>query len=407
MRLIMDFMPILAALRRHRTAAALIVLEIAFTGAILSNSFFLIAERQSRMERPSGLIESELVRIQVAGIGKNEDVQALTREDLATLSAIPGVRRAVATRQLPFGNDSWNSSVRFSRDQVVTSLNVANYRGSEGLFETLGVRLAAGRDFTPDEYVDEQAAQMLESSPMIVTRAVAERLWPGESGLGRTLYIGKQAGRVIGVLERLVRPNDLEGPNNYELSVVVPLRPRNGTVDNYVLRVDSERRTEVLAAAVSALEQSSHRRIILEQQTLEELRAKYYQADRAMAWLLVLVCAALLLITALGIVGLASFWVQQRTRQIGIRRALGATRGQILRYFQAENFLLATFGIALGMVLAYGINLLLMERYELGRLPARFLPVGAVSLWLLGQLAVLGPALRAASVPPAVATRTV
>ena len=108
-----------------------------------------------------------------------------------------------------------------------------------------------------------------------------------------------------------------------------------------------------------------------------------------------------------GIVGLASFWVQQRTRQIGIRRALGATRRQILRYFQTENFLLATLGIVIGMVMAYGINMLLMEKYELPRLPALFLPLGAVTLWLLGQIAVLGPALRAASVPPAVATRTV
>lgn len=403
----MEFLPILAALRRHRTAAALIVLEIALTCAIVSNAIFLIGERLDRMQRPSGIAENELLHIQVTGIGKDQNAEATTREDLAVLSAIPGVRRAASTRQLPFGQSSWNSSVKSSLDEVHTSLNATSYLGSEGLFETLGVRLAAGRDFAPDEYVDEQTVKNPETAPVIVTRAVAERMWPGESGLGRTLYIGMQSGRVIGILERLVRPNDLQGPADYELSVVVPLRPRDPSVDNYMLRVDPERRAEVLAAAVTALEKNSHGRIILEKQTVEEMRANYYRADRAMAWLLVSVCAALLLVTALGIVGLASFWVQQRTRQIGIRRALGATRGQILRYFQTENFLLATFGIALGMVLAYGINQLLMERYELGRLPAQFLPAGAVSLWFLGQLAVLGPALRAASVPPAVATRTV
>jgi putative ABC transport system permease protein len=99
--------------------------------------------------------------------------------------------------------------------------------------------------------------------------------------------------------------------------------------------------------------------------------------------------------------------VQKRTRQIGIRRALGATRGQILRYFQVENLLLTTLGIAIGMALAYGLNLLLMERYELTRLPWQFLPMGAVTLWVLGQVAVLSPALRAASVSPAMATRNV
>ena len=151
---------------------------------------------------------------------------------------------------------------------------------------------------------------------------------------------------------------------------------------------DPARRDEVLKAAVAALKRNGPNRIILADNTMtiEALRAKYYQQDRAMVWLLVAVCIALLVVTALGIVGLASFWVQQRTKQIGVRRALGATRGQILRYFQTENFLLATIGIVLGMMMAYGINQLLMGKYELPRLPAIYLPVGAIALWLLGQL---------------------
>jgi putative ABC transport system permease protein len=126
-----------------------------------------------------------------------------------------------------------------------------------------------------------------------------------------------------------------------------------------------------------------------------------------MAWLLAGVSIALLVITALGVVGLASFWVQQRTRQIGVRRALGATRGDILRYFQLENFILATIGIVVGMGMAFGLNVILMHEYEIPRLPGTYLPIGAALLWLLGQIAVLGPALRASLIPPAVATRTV
>lgn len=124
-----------------------------------------------------------------------------------------------------------------------------------------------------------------------------------------------------------------------------------------------------------------------------------------MAVLLMTVIAALLVVTALGIVGLASFWVQRRQRHIGIRRALGATRGNILRYFQLENFLIVSAGILAGMFAAYGINAWLMQHYELPRLPAYYLPIGALSLWLLGQLSVLHPALRATRVPPAMATR--
>src|SRR3546814_14338258 len=93
-----------------------------------------------------------------------------------------------------------------------------------------------------------------------------------------------------------------------------------------------------------------------------------------MGWMVVVGCGALRVVTALGIVGLASFWVQQRTKQIGVRRALGATRGQILRYFQTENFILATAGIVIGMLLAFGLNQLMMSKAELPRLPALYLP---------------------------------
>jgi putative ABC transport system permease protein len=76
-----------------------------------------------------------------------------------------------------------------------------------------------------------------------------------------------------------------------------------------------------------------------------------------------------------------------------------------MQYFQTENFLLSTAGVAAGMIMAFGINLYLMQHYQLDRMPWYYLPASAVALWLLGQLAVLGPALRAANVPPVVATR--
>ena len=126
-----------------------------------------------------------------------------------------------------------------------------------------------------------------------------------------------------------------------------------------------------------------------------------------MAIILGVVIFCLLTITALGIVGMASFWVAQRTRQIGTRRALGATKFDILRYFQTENFIITTLGLIGGGILAYAFSLYLMSAYQAPRLPWYYVPVGFVCLWLLGQLAVLGPALRASRVPPAVATRSV
>ncbi|MGY0799525.1 ABC transporter permease [Lysobacter sp. A286] len=407
-----DIRPILSTLRRHKTAAALIVLEVALSCAIICNAVFLISERLERMDRPSGLAESEIVRLQLAGIGRDDNAEALSREDVAALSAIPGVKSAALTNQLPFGNSSWNSSVNLTADQQVPTLNAAIYLGDDQLLETLGLRLVAGRDFNPDEYIDWEAFNApnsgIQAHSVILSRAVAERLYPGENAIGKQLYSwGEEPIRVVGVVEHLIRPNEQGGSSEVQLSLILPIRVPFTLGSNYVLRTDPDRREEVLKAAVATLDQVNPNRILMDHETMEKSRADYYAQDRAMAWLLAAVIIGLLVVTALGIVGLASFWVQQRTKQIGVRRALGATRGQILRYFQAENFILATVGIVIGMALAYGINLMLMERYELARLPAIYLPVGAITLWLLGQIAVFGPARRAAAVPPAVATRSV
>jgi putative ABC transport system permease protein len=407
----MDIRPILSTLSRHKTAASLIVLEIALSCAIICNAVFLISQRLERMQRPTGMADSELVRINVAGIGEDENAGALVKQDIAALRNLPGVEAATSLNHVPFDNSSWNSSISLQPEQPMPNLNSAVYLG-ENLVHTLGLRIVEGRDFKPDEYTDWEALNEPDSKLIvpaaILTREVAEKLFPGESAIGKNIYSWNSNDaphRVVGVVERLIRPNDNGGPAESGYSMLLPVH--NVTMGRFALRTEPGRRAEVQKAAVAALERNSARRIILREGPFTEVIDTYYRQDRSMAWLLVAVCIALLVVTALGIVGLASFWVQQRTKQIGVRRALGATRAQILRYFQTENFLLATIGIVLGMLLAYAINQLLMGKYELPRLPLLYLPVGAVALWLLGQIAVYWPARRAASVPPALATRSV
>jgi len=406
-----ELRPILSTLRRHRIPALLLVLEIALTCAIVCNAVFLISQRLQRTQMASGVAESELVQIQLAAIGKPVDAKARAQEDLALLRQLPGVTAAALVSQVPFTNSSSNTGIKLDPAQKLPTLNATMYMG-EGLIGTYGVRLVAGRDFQADEYLDFDA---MKSDPnlqskvgsVIVTQALGERLWPGQSPLGKNIYLGETSVRVIGVVQALIRPSLFMGDNAAQWTMIFPLRMSAASASRYVLRTASGQREAVLEGAAKALRKADPHRIILEKKTLDDIRSEFFQNDRAMAGILVGVIIALLVVTALGIVGLASFWVAQRRRTIGVRRALGATRRNILNYFQTENFLLATIGIALGMVLAYGINLFLMAHYELPRLPAIYFPVGAVVLWLIGQAAVLGPALRAAAVPPVVATRSV
>jgi putative ABC transport system permease protein len=404
----MHFLPILSTFRRHRTAVALIVLEIALTCAIVSNAVFLIQDRLSHMARPSGLVEDEVVRVQLTGIGDKPHASASTIQDLSALRAIPGVKYAATANMVPFGNSSWNTDVSTALnnpDSIISGM----YFGSQGLLEAMGVQLLTGRAFTPEEYVEyaDLRADKAHAPSVIITRGLADRLFGSKNPIGQPLYVwGQDPQTIVGVIEQLARPNEGAGQENAAYAVVLPINVPYTVASNYLIRVDASRKAEVLAAVDAALGKLDASRIILKRQAFAEIREDYFKQDRSLARLLTGVSIALLVVTALGIVGLASFWVQQRTRQIGVRRALGATRGDILRYFQLENFLLATIGIVLGMAFAYALNLWLMHAYQVPRLPGTFLPVGAVLLWLVGQLAVLGPAMRAAMISPAIATRT-
>jgi len=406
----MDILPILSTLRRHKVTAFLVIIEIALTCAIVCNAVFIINQRLDRMHMTSGVAEHELLEILFADIGPNKNQKARTEEDLAALRQIPGVIQVSSANQVPFGNSSWNGGIKLDRNQRVSTLNATTYTG-ENVLQTLGTQLVAGRNLQPDDYMDfddvVRAASVKDAKGIptvtVITQSLAQRLWPGQQALGKVIYYADYPMTVVGVVKHLVRPAFTDAATA-EFTMVLPMRITQGL---YIIRTDRQNRDAVLKAAIAKMKAINPHRVILKQRPWDEVRDNFFQNDRAMAGLLVGVCVALLVVTALGIVGLGSFWVAQRRRQIGVRRALGATRRNILNYFQTENFLLATIGIVLGMVLAYGINLMLMVHYELPRLPAIYFPVGALSLWVIGQLAVLGPAMRAAAVPPVVATRSV
>jgi putative ABC transport system permease protein len=410
----MELRPILATLRRHRVILWLLMLEIALSCAIICNGVFLVAQRLQHMDMPSGVAEHEVVQIQQAPIAPLPDRYARAQEDLAALRKIPGVQAVAMSNQVPFGGSSSNGNVMLSPTQPHRTLSAATYF-SENLVPTLGLRLVAGRALKTDDYVDADVVlkSLAEGSdkgfpmPTVISQALAERLWPRQSALGQLIWLTPTASfRVVGVVATLARANAYDTATA-QYSMIIPLHMGASKDQSYLLRARPQDRQRVLAAAAAALKRADPTRVITHTRTYDQIRSDYFRDDHAMAGMLVSVILAVLLVTGLGIVGLASFWVAQRRRQIGIRRALGARRADILHYFQTENFLIVTFGIGLGMVLAYAINLFLMLHYELPRLPGIYFPVGALVLWAIGQLAVLGPALRAAAVPPVVATRSV
>lgn len=404
--------PVISALKHHKTTVVLVALEIALTCAIVTNALFLIGDRLGAMNVTTGVATNELVWASSSGL--DEDVSAAGRAaraaaDLAALRAMPGVKSAVKVNSLPLTRRSWSTCLhtRPGGDKQSRECNLVEYVGTEDFVRALGMHLSAGRDFLPQEYVDYTGFNDVPPQSVIVTKALAERLWPGQRALGKPVFSGekgKYVSHVVGVVDHLLNPsiNKYQGA---ESGFLLPVRSVRGGM--YAVRTTPKARDTVLRDLPKVLDRVDDQRIITDIHSYADTVRDYWRGDRAMIWLLLVVIGCLLALTALGVVGLSSFWVQQRTHSIGIRRAIGATRRDILRYFLTENFLIVSVGIVVGCAGAVGLNLWLMQHYELHRMPLFWLPAGAVVLWLLGQLAVLGPALRASRVPPVVATRSV
>jgi putative ABC transport system permease protein len=406
----MEIRPILASLRHHRIPALLIVLEIALACAVLCNAVFMIGQRVADIHLPNAIDEQGISVINVQGNDPQQAANDIPR-DLRLLRGIAGVQAATATNTLPLASNEWMTSLSTTPGAQVTAksnVNVSMYLFTRGGEQALGLRLLRGRWFSDDEYADSSLGDgyMPSAHVMAVTDSLAKRMWPGQSALGQQAYVDKLSYTVVGVVADVLRPaREMDGNAGFYYTALFPLS-ESKELRYYVVRSAPHDRERIVREAVQRLSALAPQAVV-KGQTFSEIRDKYFADTSSMAWMLVLVCVVMLAVTAFGIVGLTSFWVGQRRRQIGIRRAVGATRGHIMQYFQTENFLLSTAGVLLGMALAFGINLYLMQHYELARMPWYYLPGGAIALWLIGQIAVLGPALRAAAVPPVVATRGV
>ncbi|WP_426700692.1 ABC transporter permease [Rhodanobacter sp. Col0626] len=405
------FRSILASLTRHKLVAILLLLQVAATCAIVCNVGFMVATRVQRMYASSGIDEASLVLISAQDFQLRSDVQQRHEADLARLRMIPGVTAAVVVDSMPFSRSTWRVGSRpaGSASDAAGGIPLTLYSGTPGELTTLGIRLIGGHDFAATDYrpmrVKDNWAGLDDVDALIVSRAVAEHYFPGRSAVGRAIRIDEHDRRIVGVFDHLATPSP-GSQQKPDYTVLTPMLPDDSQAF-YVVRCAPAECDRVGQRASDLLQAAAHDRLLKPPQHFSEMRATYFRRDLTMVGLLIASGLGLLFVTALGITGLANFWVQQRTRSIGIRRAVGATRGDILRYFQTENFLIVGAGIVLGMLLAFVLNAVLMTHYELPRLPLFYLPVGALILWLLGQLAVLGPALRAAAVPPVVATRSV
>lgn len=398
--------PILSAMMRNKTGAVLVALQIAVTLAIVINSLYIIVLRVEKINRDTGIDVENVIVTSVRGFGEDFDVVNSITNDINLIKSIPGVVAATVSNAAPLSGSGSATGLRTVADETIDTVSTARYRWSEEGLASLGLTLSRGRNFYPEEvnYILPDSNPPAPPS-ILVTQDLAENLFGEEDALGKTVYwASMEPSTIVGIISHM--HGQWVGWDKLENVVIQPGKPAR-TTNQYIIRVEPGLRDELIPTIEQALGESNRKRVVKNVRSLEDMAARSYRSDRGMAIVLSVVISLLIGLTALVIVGLASFHVTQRTRQIGTRRALGARRIDIIYQFVLENWLITTAGAVLGLILTVIVAYWLETSFELQRLDWRYLPAGVLVLWVLSSLAVLEPARRAASVPPAVATRSV
>lgn len=409
-----EFPLILRTLLRNRAAALLTIFQVALTLAVLVNVFASSDGYRAAVSQPMGIAESGLVAVSSEWIDvdgnrapEGEAAEAFHKDriqrDMELLRRIPGVQHITATNGFPLSDDVPTRQLRIQRDDE-TSFASTFFIGDAEYVRTLGLDIVSGRDFSAEEVQWSSDSNISEGVPVtIVSQALADKLFPKGDALNRQAYAGDRLLTIVGIVKRLPGLHPLW--SNVEMSFVVP-GVRVQPVSRYLLLADRASVNDIVSAAESAL-YGEHPQSLVTVETQVDIKTRTLSVAMSTVTVLGFVSALLLIVTALGCYGQTTFTVTKRTREIGIRRAIGATKGQIIAYFLIENWLMTTAGIVVGVLLTYVLNVVLVQGLGAAKVTPAMIAPGVLFLWGVGLLSALLPALRASFVPPAMATRTV
>jgi putative ABC transport system permease protein len=408
--------PILRAMKHNRTRVVLIVLEIAITLAIVTNCVNVILAERAKMQKQSGFDDANLVFTLVRPFApefrESSFLDTIIDADVRAIQGIPGVRAVANTHLRPWDGGGSSTAIRAAGTQNRVEVTQSFY-ATRDIVQTLGLKLIAGRGFRDGDH--GVGTQPDPANVAILSKAMADVLFPDGQAVGKAVERASESGErvgdpitIVGVVEHFYNPY---GPTDDRAQVNrVMFRPaRVGSFNRgiaYLVRIEPGTASSVVAEIEKRLTASNPNRIF-EFERASQNRTRFFGGSKIVVTTMTCIIITLVGVTSLGLLGLTSLSVSERTKQIGTRRALGATRGDILRHFLIENWMITTAGLVLGVFAAYALNYLLVSHLTDVKLPWPLVAIGVVLLWINGIVATIPPALRATMVSPAIATRSV
>jgi putative ABC transport system permease protein len=398
----MEFGPIIRALKRNKVRFLLIVVQIAITLAVVTNAITMIRDEGQKMTKRSGFDDDNIVWVQTKPFSPAfRDLPyriSAVNADLRAVQATPGVVAVANTNFLPWQGGGSSGEVAAGGGDG-SKFRTQMYYNTPGILDTLGVHLVSGRALRDTDINDDPNSHA--PSTAIISRDLERLLFKGKSAVGKQLIeTGDTVVNVVGTFDPFYNPY---GWPIHEYAVFYAGHvSRRGA--QYLVRVRPGTMKQVVPLIEQRMLQTNNGRNI-SMKTISEIKDIYFAQGRIVRSAMSMVIILIVLVTGLGIVGVTAFSVTERRKQIGTRRALGATKGAVLRYFLLENWIVTNAGLLLGIAAAYGLNILLVTKTSGAKLDWRFVAAAVVLLWLQGIVATLIPAMRATRFSPVIATR--
>jgi predicted permease len=393
--------------------SALVISEVALSCALVASAALLAQSFRNLRHVDPGFQPQSVLTFQLSPYRPGKGAESVVRyadfyrRVMGRLRQLPGVAAVGATNSLPFTRMSAQRNqttigIRSdTEDQRRMRGNAMIADATVGYFEALGIPLREGRPFTEADTADRQQV-------IVISERTAERLFPGRSALGQQIRLEYLSGAtdpwatVVGIAGNVkhAAAEDTTGlelyyPNTqYPLStarVVVRFNRAHGSMQSAVIRAIAEIAPDT---AVS------------EMKTMEELMQWTLWQQRL--WSLVLIAFALLalILAAVGLYGVMNYTVRQRTKEIGIRVALGAQPAQIAAWVTTKGLLLTGAGLAVGLTLAVALGLCMQDLlFGIRAYDARTLAAVPILLGLTALVGCAFPARNAAAVDPLIAIR--
>ena len=398
-----------------RTLQAIVAVQIAVTvtllvgAALFGRSFAALAKFDPGFE-PSGVLSMRVQLPVVAGAqaapppqGQTVDAGAASLALLEALRGLPGVTHAALASAIPLGGQGaiFYSAEGMGAVDATNRPRAYLHRVSPDYVETIGLRLVDGRAFGPTDLG-------ANATNVMVTQAMAERFWPGQSAIGRRIKGGDLTSEnpwwtIVGVLKdanlRGIPVNPTKDPD-----IFLPFNERSRGFA--VLIKTSADPSSLIRPAADLMQRRDAGVAVFSPQPLSELVDQQLAASRFLTWLTSVFAATALTLAIIGIYGLLAYWVGQRTREIGVRAALGANRGQLMGLVVGQGLMLAAIGVVAGGVAAAGLGRFVeTQLYSVQPLDIVSFAATAGVMIATAFIASVVPALRALRIDPINALR--